>query len=155
MGDPQFLSDLLCGGVLAFERERRSPRCHAQAGDFLQNRQQLLANSIGEIFAPFVVAEIVESQDRDRLGINWRRLSFSQRLGCDRLFWLCFRPDKLEDKQARGNNSQHHGEAYELPSSLSRDGLAGCYLRLPLNPFRRDLKSPRKDKGRREAQNKE
>src|SRR5678816_3960784 len=117
MSDTQFLSDFLGRGVPAFKGKSRRACSYVQTGNLLQHRQQLFANAIGEILAPLVVAEIVESQHRDRLGADWRRLCFSRRLSSNRLLWLRFGPDQLEDKQARGNNSQHHGEADELPSS--------------------------------------
>ena len=68
MRDAEFLPDLLRGGVLAFKGKGRSPRGDVQAGNFLEHSQQLLTDSVGEIFASLVVAEIGEREHGDGLG---------------------------------------------------------------------------------------
>ena len=46
MCNPKFLSDLLGGGILAFEGKRRGPRGDVQTGNFLQHIQQLLTDPV-------------------------------------------------------------------------------------------------------------
>ena len=39
MCDAEFLTNLLGGGILAFERKRRGPRGHMQSGNLLQHSE--------------------------------------------------------------------------------------------------------------------
>ena len=88
MSDAEFLSDLLRRGILALERKRRRPRGHVHTRNFLQHGQQLFADAIGKIFAPFVVAQVNERQDGD--GFLVRRIRWSGRRNVNRHRLLIF-----------------------------------------------------------------
>src|SRR5262249_54952519 len=91
MRHAKFLPDLLRRRVLTFEGKCRSPCGDVQPGNFLEHRQQFFTDSVGKIFAAFVVAEIREREHGHGLIGNWHGSYWRRgRLG----------PKKIEGKQA-------------------------------------------------------
>ena len=92
MRHAEFLPNLLGCHILAFERKRGGTRGDVQTRNLLQHGQQLLAYTVGEIFAPFVVAHINEWQNGDRLRIDCTCRSDRRCLSRRRLLPVLIRP---------------------------------------------------------------